>query len=113
MAADNLIKPYLAPLKIPEKVELVGTNLTFPTAPTEWMYFVLVPVIPDGNTSPLVSKVGSIDSRKIPGSSNAFGNLLDLVSEVIFPQSSLCLSLADVARYSYEEKYEFGLVLRS
>lgn len=68
-ADDNLTIPWSAPSKIPVYGWLPElTNLTFPVAPTEWMYLVLVPSMDVGIVSPLPVNVGSIDSTKIPGS---------------------------------------------
>jgi len=54
-------------------------NITLPTTPTEWINFYLCdnPKNSDAIASPLVSKVGAIDSAKKPASDSAFGNELD------------------------------------
>jgi len=41
LAQDNLIKPCLAPLKTPVYFDSLATNSTYPTTPTEWIYFTL------------------------------------------------------------------------
>ncbi len=55
-------------------------NVTLPTTPTEWINFYLCdnPKNSEAIASPLVSKVGAIDSAKIAPSAITFGNELDL-----------------------------------
>ena len=63
LAVENLNKPFSAPLKTPEYFEsLVAMNLTYPTFPTLWIYFIL----PAGNSSPVVVKESVMLSLKIP-----------------------------------------------
>jgi len=63
LAVENLSKPFLAPLKIPVYfVPYTGTNSTYPTFPTLWIYFIL----PAGISSPVVLKESFILSLKIP-----------------------------------------------
>lgn len=97
---------------MPEKPGVVGMNLTFPTVPTEWMYFGLS-CLKKGNpcfgiASPTVENVGSILSAKIPAILRPDGKLPLLFRVyVTYDQMSFCLASAVFDKYSLLLKYEF------
>ena len=112
-AEDSLMSPLSAPLKIPVYGLDMASNLTLPTAPTEWIYFLLFPYnYPGGIESPGAAKLGSIDSRKIPASSAVLGKDPCVVSDWISLQRSVNFASADLARYSFDQKYLFGVASR-